>query len=264
MKSFLAAVPDTGKMGLGEFISLLTPPTRETATAYYDFLVNWREAAGTPIVNELKKVASVLGSGGQLFTPETDAIFFPRERGEVAIPDDLPVPIAYVPDVEDVRKLLRDLGVKPFEWRDLIRDFLIKILSDLEADPAARERAMAGLRAYHQVRLQGNEDLEPVLGRVLLPGRTADGSVHEMRPAAEVYFSSPWTGADELEVIYGPSGLAEFLDVDAPREAEQRQEDLDFYQMLGVAARPRLDEAKPAEASGYMVSSTRHPHRGGL
>lgn len=264
VKNFLASVPDTDEMGLGEFISLLTPPTRETAADYYGFLVDWREAVGTPIVNELKKVVSVLGTGGQILTPETDTIFFPRERGEVTIPDDLPVPIAYVPDIEDAQKLLRDLRVKPFEWRELIRDFLIKILSDPEADPDKRERAMAGLRAYHQVRLQGNEDLEPVLGRVLLPARTADGSVHELRPAAEIYFSTPWTGSDELEVIYGPFGLAEFLDVDAPEETEQRQDDLDFYRMLGVVAYPRLDEAKPAEAYGYMVTSSRHPHRGGL
>ena len=264
VKSFLASVPDTDEMGLGEFMSLLTPPTRETAADYYGFLVDWREAVGTPIVNELKKVASVLGAGGQVLTPEIDTIFFPRERGEVIVPDDLPVPIAYVPEVEGVQKLLRDLGVKPFEWRDLIRDFLIKILSDPKADPDARERAMAGLRAYHQVRLQGSEDLEPVLGRVLLPARTADGSVHELRPAAEVYFSTPWTGSGELEVIYGPFGLAEFLDVDAPAETEQRQDDLDFYRMLGVVAYPRLDEAKPAEAYGYMVTGSRHPHRGGL
>jgi hypothetical protein len=146
-------VPDTDEMALGEFISLLMPPTRGTAADYYGFPVDWREAVGTPIVKELK-VVSVLGTGGQVFTPEADMISFPRERGEVTIPDNLPVPIVYVPDVEDVRKLLRDLSVKPFERRDLIRDFLIKVLSDPEADPDARERAMAGLRAYHQVRLQ--------------------------------------------------------------------------------------------------------------
>jgi len=49
---------------------------------------------------------------------------------------------------------------------------------------------MAGLRAYHQVRLSGSEDLEPVLGRVLLPARTADGANKDLQPAAEVYFSA--------------------------------------------------------------------------
>ncbi|MHA7297199.1 sacsin N-terminal ATP-binding-like domain-containing protein [Pseudarthrobacter sp. MDT3-1] len=264
IKTFLAGAPDTDEMGVGEFIALLTAPTRETAENYYRFLAEWREAVGTKIVNELKKAPIVLGTAGQMLTPTTDTIFFPRERGEVTIPENLPVPIAFVPDAEDVQKLLRDLGIKPFEWRELIREFLIKILSDPEADPHARDGAIAGLRAYRQVRLQGNEDLEPVLGRVLLPARTADGSVHELRPAAEIYFNAPWSGSDELEVIYGPFGEVEFLDIEPPEESERRQDDFDFYRMLGVVAYPRLDVAKPAETYGYMVNSGRHPHRGGL
>ena len=264
VKAFLAGVPGIDEIGLGEFIALLKAPTRETAADYYSFLVHWRDAVGTRVVNELKKVPSVLGTGGRLLTPETDTIFFPRERGEVTIPDDLPVPIAYVPAVEDVQKLLRDLGVRPFEWRDLIRDFLVTILSDPEADSDHRGRAMAGLRAYHKVRLHGNEDLEPVLGRVLLPARTADNSVRELRPAAEIYFSTSWTCSEELEMIYGPFGVAEFLDIEAPEEVEQRQDDLDFYRMLGVLAYPRLDEAKATEDYGYTVTSSRRPHRGGL
>jgi hypothetical protein len=268
VKTFLTGRAETDEVGLGEFVALLTPPTRESAARYYGFLVDWREAAGTPLLNELKKAASVLGVGGQLLTPQTDTIFFPRERGEVTIPDDLPVPIAYVPDVgevENVRKLLRDVGVKPFEWRDLIRDFLIKILSDPEANRDARDRAMAGLRAYHQVRLRGNEDLDPVLGRVLLPVRNADGSVHEMRPASETYLNTSWTGSSDLETIYGPFGIAEFLDIEAPKEIEKRQDDLDFYGMLGVMPYPRLDAARTAESSNYMVNnSSRHPHHGEL
>jgi hypothetical protein len=264
IKKFLAGVSDTDEMGLGEFIALLAAPTRETAERYYRFLAAWREALGTTLVNELKKAPVVLSTAGQMLTPTTDTIFFPRERSEVTIPEDLPVPIAYVPAVDSVPKLLRDLGVKPFEWRELIREFLIKILSDPEADPDARTAAIAGLRAYHQVRLQGNEDLEPVLGRVLLPARTADGSFRELHPAAEIYFSAPWSGSDELEVIYGPFGKAEFLDIEPPDESGRRQDDFDFYRMLGVVAYPRLDLAKPAETYGYMVNTGRHPHRGGL
>ncbi|WP_426940199.1 sacsin N-terminal ATP-binding-like domain-containing protein [Pseudarthrobacter sp. S6] len=265
IKTFLTGTPDTGEMGIGEFIALLLAPTRETAEDYYRFLAEWREAAGTTIVNELKKAPIVLGTGGQMLTPTMETIFFPRERSEVTIPEELPVPIAFVPDAEDAQKLLRDLGIKPFEWRELIREFLIKILSDPEADPHARAGAMAGLRAYRQVRLQGNEDIDPVLGRVLLPARTADGAVHELRPAAEIYFSAPWSDSDELEVIYGPFGDVEFLDIEPPVESEGRQDDFDFYRMLGVVAYPRLDVAKPAETYGYMVvNSGRHPHRGGL
>lgn len=265
IKTFLAGTTDTDEMGIAEFIALLRVPTQETAENYYRFLAEWREAVGTTIVNELKKAPIVLGTGGQLLTPATDTIFFPRERGEVTIPENLPVPIAFVPDVEDVQPLLRDLGVKPFEWRELIREFLIKILSDPEADHHSRTGALAGLRAYRQVRLQGNEDLESLLGRVLLPARAADSSAHELRPAAEIYFSEPWSGSDELEVIYGPFGDIEFLDIEPPEESECRQNDFDFYRMLGVLAYPRLQVAKPAETYGYMVvNRARHPHRGGL
>ncbi|MEQ7127433.1 DUF3883 domain-containing protein [Actinopolymorpha sp. B11F2] len=264
VRSFLADVPEIDEMGVSEFLSVLKPPTQDTAAAYYSFLVSWRDAVGYALLGDLKKFPIVLSLNGQLLAPGEETIFFPRERGEVALPDDLPVPIAYVPQVGGTQTLLRELGVKPFEWRELIRDFLIKILSDPEANDDARARAFAGLRAYHEVRLSGNEDLEPVLGRVLLPARTADGSVRAFRAAAEVYFGASWTGSDDLEVIYGPFGQAEFLDVDVPDDTDQRQNDLDFYRMLGVEAHPRLDEAKPTETSGYMVFGGRHPHRGPL
>jgi hypothetical protein len=81
----------------------------------------------------------------------------------VALPEDLPIPVAYLPDLDEVQPMLRELGVKPFEWRELIRD-LIKLLASRETDGTTRINAMAGLRAYHQVRLSGSEELEPVLG----------------------------------------------------------------------------------------------------
>jgi hypothetical protein len=215
-------------------------------------------------VTELKKTASVLGVNGQLFTPDADTIFFPRERGEVALPEHLPIPVAHLPNFEEGQSLLRELGVKPFEWRELIPDFLIKLLASRETDEVTRSRAMTALRAYHQVRLAGSEDLKTVLGRVLLPARTADGETNDLRPAAELYFSAPWIGSNDLEIIYGTFDQPEFLDVELPEDSEQRETDLDFYRMLGVTDHPRLDEAKPTEQWGYMVGSGRHPHRGKL
>lgn len=264
VRTFLGQIPGVDKVSVPEFVSLLSPPTRDTAHDYYAFLVSWRERAGAALVAELKKTACVLGVNGQLLTPGADSIFLPRERGDMALPEGLPIPVAYLPDLEEAQSLLRELGVKPFEWRELIRDFLIKVLASPDTDEASRSRAMSALRAYHQVRLAGNEDLEPVLGRVLLPGSTADGSTKELRPAAELYFSASWNGSDDLEVIYGPFDEPEFLDLVVPEDSEQRESDLDFYRMLGVADHPRLDEAKPTEQGGYMVASTRHPHRGKL
>jgi len=96
VRTFLAEVPDSDEIGVPEFLSLLPPPTRETAADYYSFLVSWREATGLKLVTELKKIPSVLGINGQLFTPDEDTIF-PRERGEVALPEDLPIPVAFSP-----------------------------------------------------------------------------------------------------------------------------------------------------------------------
>lgn len=265
VRTFLSEVPGIDEIGMPEFLSLLPPPTRDTARDYYDFLVSWREKAGAPLVTELKKTATVLGVNGQAFTPDTDTIFFPRERGDVALPEDLPIPVAYLPDIEEAQALLRELGVKPFEWRELIRDFLIKLLANRETEEVIRSRAMSALRAYHRVRLSGSEDLEPILGRVLLPGRTADGATKELCPASALYFSAPWTGSDDLEVIYGPFDQPEFLDAELPDDSEHQATDLDFYRMLGVSDHPRLDVAKPTEYSGgYQVGSHRHPHRGTL
>lgn len=266
VRTFLGEASDVDEIGLPEFLSLLRPPTRDTANAYYTFLASWREQTGMKLVTELKKTASVLGVNEQLFTPDSDTIFFPRERASGALlPDDLPLPVAYLPELDAGQTLLRELGVKPFEWRELIRDFLIKLLGSEETDNVSRSRAMTALRAYHEVRLSGSEDLEPVLGRVLLPARTANGETTGLRPAAELYFSAAWLDSDDLEIIYGPFGQREFLDIAPPDESDQRDTDVDFFRMLGVADRPRLDEAKPAEKwGGYMLGSGRHPHRGEL
>lgn len=262
VSAFLSEVPGIDEIGIPEFLSLLSPPDRGTVDDYYAFLVAWRKRAGSSLVAELKKAASVFGVNGQLFTPDVETVFFPRERGDMLLPADLPIPVAYLPDLEEAQLLLRELGVRPFEWRELIRDFLIKLLASPKTDDVMRSRAMTALRAYHQVRLAGSEDLEPVLGRVLLPGRTSNGESKDLRPAAELYFSSTWSGSDDLEVIYGPFGQPEFLDVAVPEDSGEREVDLGFYRMLGVSDHPRLEKVSPAEPWGYMVGSGRHPHRG--
>ena len=264
VREFLSFASAAGQMSVAEFLGHLRPPTRDIIGAYYAFLVRWRDSIGQPLVAELKRTPSILTTNGSLLTPERDTVFFPRVRGDSSIPDDIPVPIAEVPDIEGVEGFLKDLGVRSFEWRDLIRDFLIKILANPEADPDERARALAGVRAYHGVRLSGSEDLAPVLARVLLPARTADGTQRHLRAGAEIYFGAEWTGSDELEIIYGPFGQAEFLDVEVPRDADQKQIDLDFYRMLGVEDHPRLDAVQPETTYGYMIGSARHPHRGPL
>ncbi|OKI49337.1 sacsin N-terminal ATP-binding-like domain-containing protein [Micromonospora sp. CB01531] len=251
-------------MGVDEFLAHLRPPSRDSIGAYYGFLLSWRYQIGQQLVTALRMTASVLTVSGQLVTPTEQPVFFPRARGDSSIPDNIPVPIAEVPPIEGIEGLLRELGVRPFEWRDLIRDFLARILADPKADSDERLRAMSGLRAYHKVRLSGSEELAPVLGRVLVPARSADGTRRDLRAAAGVYFGADWTRSNDLETLYGPFRQAEFLDVEVPRNSDQRQDDMNFYRMLGVTDHPRLEEAKPAEAYGYMVGHYRHPHRGPL
>lgn len=264
IRAFLITASLGREMGLGEFLAQLRPPTPATSGAHYAFLMSWRNTIGQPLVAQLTRVPSVLARNGVMLTPATETVFLPRTRGDSAIPDNIPVPIAEVPEVEGVETFLRELGVKSFEWRELIREFLIKILTNPGADPVDRAQAMDGLRAYHNVRLSGSEDLAPLLSRVLLPAQSYDGSAQGLREGGSLYFNSTWTGSDELEVIYGPFGKLDFLDEVAPEGSDEREREFDFYRMLGVADHPRLDEARPSERQGFMVGGPKHPHRGPL
>lgn len=264
LRAFLNNVSLGCEMTLREFLAHLRPPNRTTVGAYYAFLLSWRNTIGLPLVAELGKMPCVLATNGALLIPADDTVFLPRVRGDSAIPDNMPVPIAEVPDVAGAEGFLRELGVKSFEWRDLIREFLAKILVDPSANLVERAQALTGLRAYHDVRLSGSEDLAPLLSRVLLPARSSDGTIRGLRAGGELYFNSTWTGSEELELIYGPFGKLDFLDEAPPDDSDEKEHLLDFYRMLGVADRPRLDEARAPERSSYMVDSARHPHRGQL
>ncbi|MFC3988929.1 sacsin N-terminal ATP-binding-like domain-containing protein [Actinoplanes siamensis] len=261
-RAFLSNGATVEIMPFAELLGRLRPPTQETVADYYRFLLScWQKLPDQLAV--LRKTARVLTTGGQTLIPAEQPVFLPRKRDDTSIPDDIPVPIADIPAIERAEALLRELGVRPFEWRDLIRDYLIKILTDAAADPGERERAMAGLSAYHQTRLGGSGDLAAVLGRVLLPVRSADGTCRGLRAGATAYFGSDWTGSADLEILYGPFGKAEFLDIPVPDDPDQRRTDLDFYRMLGVCDHPRIDEATPSDWYGYLLGGLhRHPHAG--
>lgn len=251
-----------------EFLARLRPPSRVTLPDFYLLLMQWRAVTNQSFTTLLRSARCVLLTNGALVSPGTEAVFLPRARGDNSLPDDLPVPIALVPEIDGVDQLLLDLGVNKFEWRDLIRDFLIKILEDPLADASARRSAMNGLRSYQSVaRTSGSEELTPVLGRVLLPVRSIKGSqvsLGSLRPAAATYFGVEWTGNDDIEVIYGPFGQAEFLDVPVPEGADEREQERDFYRMLGVLDHPRVEVAVPSDRNGLLVGGLRHPHRGRL
>lgn len=260
---FLAGLETTQELTIDGFLATLRAPTKKTADEYYSFLVGWRASGGRDVLAALRQAPCVLTTNDSVVTPAVDSVFFPRVQGDGSIPDDIPVPIAQLPQLDGAQEFFKDLGVKDFEWRDLIRDFLIKILEDPEADPDLRERALRGLRAYQEVS-RGGDDLVRVLARVLVPTRTADGSARAMRPAGQAYFSREWTGSHELEVIYGPFGETEFLDVPVSEDADERASDFGFYQMLGVVAHPRIERAQADTPHDYPVGSRTYPHRGPL
>lgn len=253
---FVEAVSENARMAESEFLALLKPPTLLGAQYFYSFLVDWYDQAGHGFLDALKATECVITTSGDALVPADQTIFFPRH--DSSLPDDIPVPIAEMPAVDGVERLLRDLDVKSFEWRELLRLYLIPILSRVESDPVERDRAMRGLRAYQSVRTAAG-DVASDLGRVLIPARNSARTTSELRRADRVYFGSDWTGSDELEEIYGPFSEAEFLNIDAPEDMDLRDREESFYRMLGVVDHPRLDKTGVSE-----VSALRHPHRGSL
>lgn len=256
IRSFVDSLDEATSFGVEDFLSLMHAPTADTAGSFYAFLLGWRHAHGIALMEQLRAVRCVLTTNGQFLAPDEQTIFFPRR--DSSVPENIPVPIAVVPEGEGFQGLFADLGVKDFEWRDLIREYLIKILERPDANADDRTSALEGLRAYQTVRRTGGEDVAALLGRVLLPARPSTGGDAELRRADSVYFGIDWTGSGSLEEIYGPFGNSEFLAVDVPNDPEEHRRELDFYRMLGVVDHPRLDQV----ADKYDIGRSRHPHAG--
>ena len=81
-------------------------------------------------------------AAGDWVAPD-ERVFFPRQRDDVDIPADLPVPIVHVPAIDGLNALLAEAGVRDFEWRELMRDYLLPILTSRDTDPELRERVEA-------------------------------------------------------------------------------------------------------------------------
>jgi hypothetical protein len=222
-----------------DVLAVLDPEQAESDAEYYELLMAWADKAGSRLfANLLRDVRCVRLVDGQWSLPVDT--FFPRQRGEVDFPADLPVPIVDVPDRDDLRGLLAQAGVRPFEWRHLVVRILVPLLKDHGQPQATRAAAMTALRSYFRNDRGGDTQVERALGDVLVPARTANQDRTQLRPAREVYFSSAWLGHDRLDLIYGPFGRCEFLDVPLP--ASDLDDERAMYERLGVAAFPRVDE----------------------
>ena len=222
----------------------LEPPPPSSVERYYQMLVRWYKVGGYSFGWHLQWARCVRLKGGDWVRP-AEPVFFPQQRDEIEFPADLGIPVADLPEVDDLAELLAKAGVRQAAWRELIPQFLVPRLADASSSSRVREQALAALRRYYDSVRRGDDgdrDIRAALPRVCLPARHAtvtDGD-STLRPVEEIYFGSGWLPAAQLETLYGSFGQPEFLGTPAPRDQEQRNADLNFYRWLGVADRPRL------------------------
>src|SRR5205807_1492589 len=120
----------------------------------YEFLVSWSHEARLLYVS-LASIECVRTAGGGWVAP-SNRVFFPRQRDEVVFPEGLPVPIANVPNVSGLRSLLEEAGVRAFEWRLLIPEFVLPLLTNPEENQDMRRSALAALRGYFRTERTGD------------------------------------------------------------------------------------------------------------
>jgi hypothetical protein len=262
VRSFLREHLGVEEWALDDALDHLQPPSVNEPTDFYELLVDWAEGFGNRVFAPLvARVPCVRTVTGEWVAPADARVFFPRQRDDVEIPADLPVPIADVPPLDGLTEILAAAGVRDFEWRELMRDYLLPLLVDPATDAALRNRAMRGLRAYFASQRAGDPALQRRVRDVLLPAAHADGSDADLSPAGALYFTSAWTGSGALESLYGPFDRLEFLAIEPPDDSDDRTEEAAFLRWMGVADHPRVLETR-AERDTYMTGSLgRHPHR---
>ncbi|MBB2923758.1 DUF3883 domain-containing protein [Cellulomonas cellasea] len=240
-------------------LAMLRPPTQQNMRDYYEHLINWDAQVGrNAFRGALASLPCVLTRDGRVVTPKS-RVFFPRTNDAIAI--DLPLPIAVLPDdVEGLEAMLGQAGVSAFDWRYIVPEFLVPILTDPAQDEHARTKALDGLRAYVRSRRSGDGSLRSGVTSVLVPARAAADDHHTLAAANAVYFGAEWTGNTHLEDIYGPFEKAEFLDVPVPVDSDERAIEREFWSFLGVADSPRVLSVDTGIVRRYSNWPWAHPH----
>jgi hypothetical protein len=266
IRSFLRGQLGVDEWSLHEALGHLRPPSYEARADFYETLVDWAEGSGNrAFAAALAQARCVSTATGEWVAPADRRVFFPRQRDDVEIPADLPVPIADVPAVEGLTALLTAAGVRDFEWRELMRDYLLPLLVSPETDPVLRERSMRGLHAYFESQRAGDPVLQRRIRDVLLDAMSSDGMHRDLQAAGTLYFPSSWNGSTALETLYGPFGRVEFLAEDAPVESDERAAAIAFFMWMGVADHPRVLEARAEQRDTFMTTALhRHPHKAEL
>lgn len=266
-RRFLADQLQAEELSLDEALAKLRQPGDETdEIALHRFLVRWSESVSIQrFALALVDVACVRTVNGSWASP-ADGLFFPRKREDLRFPAHLAVPVIRLSPVEGLEPILLAAGIRPFEWRQLLPEFVLPLLVSTQTEDGDRLGALEALRAYYESE-RGDQRIQAQVARSLLPARSADGSVTALRSASDLYFSAQWLGNDRLETIYGPFGQSDFLALSAPPDADAADADRAFYEWMGVASRPRVYRAEADQKSAFMLNNlARHPHRsaGGL
>lgn len=235
------------------------PSTSDEYRELYEWLVGWAENQGSlKFARALSDVACLLTQADRWCSP-SERVFFPRERDAPDLPEELPIEIVVVPDVEGARELMEAAGVRSFQWRALVLESILPILTDTDAEESLRAKAHEGLRTYFETQGRGDREILSRVGSVLLPARDLSGRERQLRDAQRMYFSKDWLGTNGLEQIYGSFGEVEFLDWAPPEDSDDRQRLASYFHALGVSNHPRLDAI---EDSNYPIPrAPGHPHR---
>lgn len=266
VRSFLVRELDVSEWALEDCVLALRQPEDDAIEPYYELLVGWAQQHGSrAFAQALGDVRFIRTATAEWVSPK-EKVFFPRRRDDVEIPIDLPVPIAAVPEVPGLDSLLSDAGVRAFEWRELLTDYLLPLLVKAGTPNSLRSRAIDGLSAYYASQRGGDPRLQRRILDVLLPGRPAGSSRASgstaLRPAGALYFGADWIGSENLEQIYGPFGEPEFLAAPAPVDSDERAAERDFFRWIGVADHPRMLAERTDQRDVFMCDSLwRHHHR---
>jgi len=259
VRSFLADHLEVRTYEPEDLIDRLKPPDASEARGFYEWLVSWAESLPAHrLARLLQHAPCVLTTSGAWRHPGS-GVFFPRARGDPGTPD-MAVEIAALPEVEDLDELLRDAGVRPLRWRELLLDIVLPRLTSPDTSDEERMSAHRTLRSYFEAESRGDLDIVSRVGAVLVLAAKAAGGQPELRPARDTYFSSAWVGHGRLETIYGPFDQPEFFAEVPPTDSDERTELFRYMEQLGVARRPRIDTAAASAQARYLNLSY-HPHR---
>jgi hypothetical protein len=239
--------------------ALRTPPAIPSGDLpdFYILLESWIAAhpsAARPSLVGALKHRPLLYSFDRRWVDATGPVFFPRSRSSADLPAEFPGNILHVDSIgtaELVQRFLVELGVQPFRWREVILTSLLPVLRD---HPTERqiEAAHEFLRRYYDEERGGDQEVSLAVGQVPVRARALRRRRWERRAARDTYFARDWVATTDLEDLYGPFGLPEFLAEPVPDDGDAKESARSFFLWLGVADRPRSREVQAAVTSSWM------------